>query len=424
MKLEDDIVITAFGAITPIGSTYAEIQNSLYNGISGIKKINKFPIDFFITQHAGIPEEGNRPNNLSSKNIKNGELFYAELAVRQLMKHEQFSHDYYQPDRMGCVLGVDEPAVDMGLCFDLRQGYENSPMTKQILLDRMTKHFRLSDCLNLAPSSVLSIINKHVAFSGYSNVHLGLCSASLQAIGLGYQALKSNKLDAVIVGGVSGKVNPLNLARLELMDVISTDINMPPQKRSRPFDNKRSGFVLAEGGILFLLEKRKDAEIRGVKSLLTVAGYGSSMAAQHIVASHKDSREMILAMKRALIDANMSEQDIELINAHGTSTILNDIHESKAISSVFKNKPNVLVTANKSLHGHLIAASGAMEVLNTLISINENFIPGVINLENQDEKCTVNVVSKTLNKSITTVLKNSFGMGGLAASMILKKGDI
>jgi 3-oxoacyl-[acyl-carrier-protein] synthase II len=252
---------------------------------------------------------------------------------------------------------------------------------------------------------------------------VGLCSASLQAIGMGMQAIHSGQLDAVIVGGISGKVNPINLARLELMDVISTDLNLDPTKRSRPFDQKRSGFVLAEGAVLFVIEKRNNILQRGDKPLLNLLGYGASLGAEHIVAPHQNSLEMRLAMQRALDSARMSALEVDLINVHGTSTVLNDLHESQAINSVFGND-EVSVTANKSLHGHLIAAAGAMEVLNTLISTQEGFIPGSINCDHQDRQCKINLIKNTINETPNFILKNSFGMGGLAASMLLGRGDL
>ena len=157
---------------------------------------------------------------------------------------------------------------------------------------------------------------------------------------------------------------------------------------------------------------------------MSLLGYGSSLAAQHIVTPHLESLEMELCMKRALADAGMVPSQIDLVNAHGTSTVLNDLHESKAIHSVFgENAKFVKVTANKSLHGHLIAAAGAMEVLNTLVTINEKCVPGTINLDEQDSRCQLNVVRKTEAADINVVLKNSFGMGGLAASVILGKAE-
>lgn len=416
---KENIVISAFGAVTPLGSTYDAICDALKKGISGIKSIEKFNCETFTTQHAGVPDEGNELVRWPSNRPRFAELVYAEMAAKHLLAHPNFPKSLYNANRIGCIVGVDEQAADVQLCLKMKADKKIEPSNNQ-LLDKMVRHFKINDCLNLEPSSVLSAIYKMIPFSGFSTTHVGLCSASLQAIGMGMQAIQHGKCDAMIVGGISGKVNPINLARLELMDVISTDLSLKPEQRSRPFDKRRSGFVLAEGAVLFLIEKESDVIARGDKPLLRLLGYGASLGAEHIVAPHHDSLEMKLAMRRALENSRLTSSDIDLINVHGTSTILNDHYESKAISDVFDNKL-VPVTANKSLHGHLIAAAGAMEVLNTLIALNEEFIPGSINCDEQDENCAVNLIKKTQFQKINRVLKNSFGMGGLAASMVLER---
>jgi 3-oxoacyl-[acyl-carrier-protein] synthase II len=417
MNDTDEIVITAFGAVTPIGGHYETIRAALFGGISGIKENRKFNCDEYIIKHAGIPDEGNEAIKWPAvKKDSIGELFYAELAANRLREHPLFPKDFYSDDQLGCVVGVDEPPLDLELCIKMFSSNEKN-MT---ILNRLLENIKLSNYNNYDVSAVLNSIYKKIPFSNYAKCHVGLCSASLQSIGMGYNAIRSGRIQAAIVGGVSGKVNPINAARLELIGATSLDTQLNPTQRSRPFDKRRSGFVLAEGGVLFLLEKKSNVLKRKESPLLKILGYGSSLAAQHIVAPHTESLEMSLSMERALQDSGIAPQKIELINAHATSTILNDLHESRAINRVFgDHTKDIKVVANKSLHGHMIAAAGAMEVLNTLISVNENFIPGTINLDNHDEECIVNVIKQTENAKISIVLKNSFGMGGLAASMVL-----
>lgn len=420
MMRDDEIVISAFGCITPLGNSYDQIKYALQAGISGIKENKKFNCKDYVIKHAGIPDEGNEKIQWSStsKNIV-GEMFYADYAAKNLVNHPNYPSNFYEPQRIGCIVGVDEPAADLRLCFNMFSETNAS----NLMYDKLVNNIRLGEYINHEPTTVLNTIYKHIPFTGYANCHMGLCSASLQAIGMGVRAIQRGTIDAAVVGGVSGKVNPINLARLELVGAISLDVNFAPHERSRPFDKLRSGFVLAEGGVLFLLEKRSNVEKRKVDPLLKILGYGTSLSAQHIVIPHTESLEMELCMYRAIRDAKIDVKQIDVVNAHGTSTILNDLHESKAINTVFgKLNNSVKVVANKSQHGHLIAAAGAMEVLNTLISINENFIPGTINVDNQDKSCNVNIVKKTeYDVHTSVVLKNSFGMGGLAASMILGK---
>lgn len=419
-KVLDSVLITAFGAVTPIGSQYEEIEKSLKFGLSGIKKNEKFNCESYITEHAGIPDEGNAHIRWPNNNRITGEMFYADLSAERLKAHPAFPHHYYDSERIGCIIGVDEPAIDIQLALKINKNTKSNSQ-EECRIKHFIDTLRLSDCFNFEPSMVLNKIYKNIPFGGYSMCHVGLCSASLQAIGMGMNAIQNDLADAMIVGGVSGKVTPINLARLEKMDVISTDTNLLPEERSRPFDSKRSGFMLAEGAILFMLEKSSNVKRRGAKGLLEVSGYGSSLGAQHIVIPHKDSLEMELSMRRAINDAGLTENDIDHINAHGTSTVLNDLHESLAINRIFSDNKKITVTANKSLHGHLIAAAGAMEVLNVLVYVNQGFIPATTNLYSQDPQCVLNVVKKIKEQKINTVLKNSFGMGGLAASLVLKR---
>ncbi len=387
MKNNIEVSISAFGAVTPIGSSYTDIFDSLYHGKSGIKKNLKFCCDKYALGDAGIPDEGNEAIKWShdQRNII-GETFYASLAAKRLRESDRFPKGFYREDQIGCIIGVDEPPVDLELCMDMFGSMNHD----KSLIEKLTNHIRLHHHHESEPSAALNSIHKEIKFSGCAKTHLGLCSASLQAIGMGYKAIQNGLVEAMIVGGVSGKVNPVNAARLELIGAISLDTQFSATERSRPFDRRRSGFVLAEGAVLFLLEKKSNLKKRHETPLLNILGYGASLGAEHVVAPHKQSLEMRLSMGRALNDAGVSPSAIDVINAHGTSTQLNDLHESMAINHLFKDHANhINVVANKSIHGHMIAAAGAMEVLNTIISVNEGFIPGTINLEEQDERCNI-----------------------------------
>ncbi len=415
-----EVVITAFGCCTPIGSSYQTIKDALISGVSGVRKILKYDTSGFRSQFAGVPIEGNERIKWSTKGSSIiGDIFYTHLAVNNLKKHPGFPHGEYDPHRIGCFIGADEPVPDMqqtiNLIYDLVKN-QNGGLNKEEIIER---HFRISDFFNYDPTVTLNKIAKVIPFTGPAVCHLGLCSASLQAIGIGYESIRNGRIDAAVVGGVSAKITQEHYLGLEASDVISTDNTISPEKRSRPFDLWRSGYIPAEGSVLFMLERRSQVEKRGNReSLLEILGYGSSQNAYHVVKPDEESREMILSMTRAIKDANIKPEEIDLVNAHGTSTILNDIHESIAINTVLGKK--VRVTANKSIHGHMIAAAGAMETLNTLISCRDKFIPGSINVERQDPKCPINLITKTVWEQPKIVLKNSFGMGGLAASIIFR----
>ncbi len=423
MSTLDPICISAYGAITPLGNSLDEISHALQHGISGVRAIEKFNTSTFQTKWAGVPELGNqliRWPRTGRPGGKPGELLYAEMAAEQLVG--QFNpSQHYPASRIGCVIGVDEPSIDPQRCVELAHllGPEGCNNREQ-LVQKATDYFRVSEMMDLDVTSVLRTIHKFVPFSGYARCHVGLCSASLQALGMARQAILDGKVDAVVVGGVSAKVTPFNLAQLEAIGALCTDPLLDGPARCRPFDQRRSGFIPAEGAVLFVVERESAIKARGGKVLARLLGYGASLAAEHIVAPHSGSLEMRLCMERALADAAVPLQDISCINAHGTSTKLNDYHESQAFEQIFGKGQVPPVTATKSMHGHLIAAAGAMEVLGTIAAFRDNFIPGVINLEQQDDAIEVPVVQKTRAAQLNYVLKNSFGMGGLAASMVLQ----
>lgn len=421
------ICISAYGAVTPLGHSLDEISDCLQKGISGIRAIKKFNTETFSTKWAGVPVLGNDnirwPREVRQAS-RPGEMLYAEVATEELLsRFNPLSH--YDPSRIGCVIGVDEPSIDPQRCVELahQMGAEDSNQRDK-LVKKSTDYFRISEMMDLDVTAVLRTIHRQIPFSGYTRCHVGLCSASLQALGMARQAILDGKVDAVIVGGVSAKVTPFNLSQLEAVGAVCTDPLLEGQQRSRPFDNRRSGFMPAEGAVLFILEKESAVTARGGSNYCRLLGYGASLAAQHIVAPHTEGREMRLCMERALAEAGLPLADISCVNAHGTSTKLNDFHEATVLEEIFGKDSVPPVTATKSMHGHLIASAGAMEVLGVMASFRDGFIPGVVNLDKQDPTIKVPVVKSTEYGRVDNVLKNSFGMGGLAASLVLQNPQV
>ncbi|MGC5701695.1 beta-ketoacyl-[acyl-carrier-protein] synthase family protein [Pseudomonas sp. NFXW11] len=420
--MRERVVITALGCCTPLGSTYDSVSAALSAGASGIRQIRKFDTSTFKSHYAGIPEEGNI-SPPASKRRRSWDELYMGVALKGLMAWPGFDLGGISPERIGCFLGVDEPVPDIhqtiDFVFDLERGADKAFSNMAAMME---KHYRISDFARLDSTQLLRQIHAQIPFHGPTMVHLGLCSASLQAIGTGFEQVACGRVEAAIVGGASAKVTPEHYIGLESVDVICTDPALPFDGLSRPFDSRRSGYVPAEGAVLFLLETYASARKRGSTPLMEIVGYGASMNASHIVKPDPDAREMKLSMTRALASAGLDASQIGLVNAHGTSTVLNDLHESAAICSVLSE--TVPVTANKSLHGHMIAAAGAMETLNTLIGLREGFIPGTRNLEVRDPNCKANLVAETRSAHVEYCLKNSFGMGGLAASMIFRRVEL
>jgi 3-oxoacyl-[acyl-carrier-protein] synthase II len=420
------VCVSAVGAVTPLGESFDDIAEALYASTSGIRKIVKFNVENFKTKWAGVPEYGSSlirwPRASNSPLTRPGELLYAERAAAHLLR-EANPLAWYEPNRIGCVLGVDEPALDIQRCVEFLEKPTTRLEDRKTFARQASEYFRLSELLDSDETSALRVVHKLIPFAGYTRCHVGLCSASLQAIGMGLRAIQDHRADAVIVGGVSGKVTPTNVARLEAVGAVCVDPKLTGPQRSRPFDARRSGFVPAEGAVFFLLEREDAVLRRGGNVYGRVLGYGSSMGAQHIVAPHSEEQEMRLSMTRALNDADKTPDEIDCINAHGSSTKLNDAHEARALTALFFGWADPLVTATKSQHGHLIAAAGAMEVLCALISFDKDFVPAILNLENPEPAMGLPLVERSMFRQIQRVLKNSFGMGGLAASIVLENGS-
>ena len=418
------ICISAIGAVTPLGDTLDEVTSAFHEGRSGIRAIEKFSTDTFDTKWAGLPPIANElmhwPDRDNRCSVRPGEVLYAERAVKSLLA-EFNPLDAYAADRVGCVLGVDEPAINPQRCIDIvqRTGRANINNRRQ-LIDNAVQSFRISELLDIDTTAVLRTIHKAVPFSGYTRTHVGLCSASLQALGMAFNAIRAGRIDAAIVGGVSAKVTPMNIARLEAIGAVCTDPALEGPERSRPFDRRRSGFMPAEGSVLFVIERESAARARGGQIYARLKGYGASLSAEHIVAPHTQNTEMRLCMQRALADAGIALDEFSAINTHGTSTKLNDHHESRAIAEVFKGSRIPAVAATKSQHGHLIASAGAMEVLGIIGSFRDDFLPAIRNLGESDEEAILPLLRERRDGPVRNVLKNSFGMGGLAASMVLQ----
>ncbi|SMS02396.1 3-oxoacyl-[acyl-carrier-protein] synthase 2 [Vibrio mangrovi] len=425
-SLSDPICISAYGAVTPIGNSLEEIKDNLINNRSGIKLIDKFDTNLMKNNFAGVPDVGE--HNIKwplDKPLKNGEVLYTRLAIERLLANGQL-HEYYQSDDIGCILGLDRPSFNVDSYINYckavtKKGSERNFDTK---IASMVESLKLNEFENVETTSILKEVNDHIKIGSTCLCHLGLCAASAYSLIMAARDIYSGKSKAVITGGVSARVSPYNVSRLESMGVTAGP-NFPPEQVCRPFDKQRSGFVLAEGAILFSVERLSAVRERGVEPLAIISGYGASMGSEHIVAPHSEEVEMLLCMNKAIKNSGVPLEDIDLINAHATSTQQNDYHESKAIKEIFGDLQPI-ISATKSQHGHLIAAAAAMEMLCVIISMRYDFVPKIINLDEIDFNFPsgLNFAAENVHKKIKYALKNSFGMGSLAASVIMKNPRI
>jgi 3-oxoacyl-[acyl-carrier-protein] synthase II len=248
------------------------------------------------------------------------------------------------------------------------------------------------------------------------------CASGTQAIGNAFRVIQKGEVDAMIAGGAEAAITPLIFAGLDVLKVM-TARNDEPEKASRPFDKDRDGFVISEGGGVVILEGLESAQNRGAKIYGEVLGYGLNSDAYHITAPDPDGRGAAGCMRMALSDAGISTDKIDYINAHGTSTVLNDLSETKAIKSVFGGRSKqVPISSNKSMIGHLWAGAGVLEAIFSLLTINHGIIPPTINYETPDPECDLDYVPNVARKvGVKIALSNSFGFGSTNATIVLGK---
>lgn len=419
----EKIVITGIGAITPLGGDLETIKTKLKSGQSGIDFFHSDEMSESQVRHAGIvrdeyfsADQGkwvdvqHRPTKLA--------LYATEMALKQADLGK-----YYDSSRMGMYIGTEPPTVDFS---------KQAMQLNDFLQSDLTLNTSQGDSVNggsvdliesgLFPQLMLSTISYAFSINGPAFLHLGTCSASAQSIGEAANMLRRGEVDLMIAGGASSKLDPISIARLMRVGALALT-TASPSELSRPFDSKRCGFTMAEGSVMFVLERLSDALARGVKPIAEVAGYGAALDGYSITDPHPESLGMTLSMMRALQDANLDPGDIDYLNAHGTSTVKNDFYETNAIKNIFGDLAYSLdISSTKSMHGHLMSAAGAMEALVSILSIKNNFIPPTINYQDPDAGCDLSyTTNKYKEKNISAVLSNSFGLGGQNCSLVIKK---
>lgn len=417
--MKDKIVVTGVSAVTPLGNNLDAISKNLKEGKSGIGYVSRYNLEDFPVKHGGIidikdldrikyPYDG----NLQFK------LFY--YCLNNL--YSSFE-GYYESAKSGCIIGTNPNIAALDDVKYLGEMYRK--IRRQ---DYLEDTYKNSDetythkMMNMNPSLLLYYAAKDFHLNGPCFCNFGTCSASSQAIGDAYRLLKSGKVDLVVCGGISVNLDPISIARLCRLNALEhTKANA--SDNCSPFDKHRSGFTIGEGCILFILEREKDALERNAEIYAEVKGYGASMDGFSLSDPHEDALGMKLSMERALEDAKLTMKDIDYINAHGTGTKKNDKYETMAIKKVFKEYADGLdISSTKSMHGHLLTAGGAMEALVSIIGIKNNFIPPTIHYETPDPECDLCYTpNKSKSKQVTNILTNSFGLGGINASLVISK---
>jgi 3-oxoacyl-[acyl-carrier-protein] synthase II len=404
------VVVTGVGAVTPLGIGVEESWQALCQGKSGVGVITRFDASDFRTRVAGEVKGFNPLDFIERKLVRREDRFihFAMASTRMAMDDSGLSINGSNGDRVGVSVGTA-----MG-------GVESIEKNHQLLLkgarNQITPFFIPSFLCNMAAGQIAV----EFGAAGVNMCSVTACASGTQAIGNAFRVIQRGEADAMIAGGAEAAITPLIFAGLDVLKVM-TARNDEPEKASRPFDKDRDGFIISEGGGIVILEELEFARNREAKIYGEVLGYGLNSDAYHITAPDPEGKGAATCMRLALNDAGISIDMVDYINAHGTSTVLNDLSETKAIKSVFGGRSHQIpISSNKSMIGHLWAGAGVVEAIFSLLTINHGIIPPTINYENPDPECDLDYVPNAARKAgVKTVLSNSFGFGSTNATIIL-----
>ena len=410
--MERRVVITGLGLVTPLGIGVDETWSALCEGRSGVGEITRFDTTEFTTKIAAEVKDFNAEDFLPKKDAKRTEKFiaYAVAGARMAVENARLTIDNSNGPRIGVITGCGLGGLEM---------LETTARTVQEKGPRRCSPFFIPRLIgNMAPG----MISIHLGAKGPNISVATACAAGAHAIGDACNTILRGQADAMITGGVESVITPTCIAGFNAMKALSTR-NDDPQKASRPFDRDRDGFIVGEGAGILILEDLEHALARGATILAEMAGYGQSGDGYHMTSPSPDGDGMIRCMQAAIDSAGISAGAIDYINAHGTSTPLNDLYETRAIKKVLgENAAKVPVSSTKSMTGHLLGGAGGIETAFTVLALKNGIIPPTINLENPDDECDLDYVPKVARKAdITYAMSNSFGFGGTNASLVVKR---
>lgn len=410
--MEKRVVITGLGAITPIGKNINETWEGIKKTKCGIDNITSFDASTFKTNLAAEVKEYNPLEYLDIKQSKRLDKSsqFAIIAAREAFKDSGITMENTDFEKVGVFV-----STGIGGLKTIQEQCETNCMKGH---NRVSPMFIPMAIANM-PSGNIAI---DLGVKGESISIVTACASSTHAIGEAYKTIKYGSEDVIITGGTESSICEVGIAGFENMKALSNSEDKT--RASIPFDKERNGFVMGEGSGILILEELNHAKKRGAKIYAEVIGYGATSDSYHITSPSPDGEGAARAMIRAIEDANINRKDIDYINAHGTSTHLNDMCETLAIKKALgeENIKNLLVSSTKGNTGHLLGAAGAVEAIFCVKAIEEKIVPPTINYKEKDEECDLNIVpNKPINKDLNIVMSNSLGFGGHNASIIIKK---
>jgi 3-oxoacyl-[acyl-carrier-protein] synthase II len=411
--MERRVVVTGIGCVSPIGIGVEETWKGIVEGRSGITRITKFDASNLPSQIAGEVKNFKPQDFMPEKLVSRVDTFiqYAIASARMALEDANLV-DVELGERAGVIIGVGMGGVGQVEHYTRildERGYK-----------RVTPFFIPMIIPNMAAGQVAILFGA----KGPNLAVCTACAAGNHAIGEAYRMIKNGLIDIAICGGTESLITPLTVAGFSVMKALSTR-NDEPEKASRPFDAKRDGFVIAEGSGILVLEELTQAQKRGAKVYAELIGYGATCDAYHMTAPSPDGEGAETCMKLALEDANIAPNEVDYINAHGTSTPLNDVAETKAIKKVFgEHAYKLMVSSTKSMTGHLLGGAGGLEAVITVKALETGIAPPTINLEEPDPECDLDYVPNQARRAnIKVAMSNAFGFGGTNACLVFKKWE-
>ena len=406
------VVISGVGLITPLGIGVEETWRELCAGKSGIGEITRFDTSDFQTKIAGEVKDFRPEDFLTQKDARRTTTFiaYAVAATRMALEDSGLVIDQSNADRVGvftgCGLGGLASLEETNRIIETRGPSRVSPFFIPMMIGNMAA----------------GMISMQFGAKGPNACMATACAAGLHSIGDAFKLVQQGRADGMIAGGVESVITPSCIAGFNAMKALSTR-NDAPQKASRPFDRDRDGFVVGEGCGIVILETLEAARERGAHIYAEICGYGMSGDGYHMTAPSPDGEGAARCMLAAINDAGISYKQIDYINAHGTSTQLNDLYETRAVKTIFKDQAHLMpISSTKSMTGHLLGGAGGIETVITALTIDEGVIPPTINFDNPGEECDLDYVPHvSRKKDVEFAMTNSFGFGGTNGSLVLKK---
>ena len=407
------VVITGLGTVNPLANNVKDYWERVKACENGITRITRFDPSEHPSQVAGEVKDFNPGDFFDAKEARRMDRFtvYAVAAAIQAHEDAGLKNDEIDPDRIGIVLGNGIGGIEV-LGNNFKKFFERGVKAVHPLLAPMM-------ITNIAPANVAIKLN----LQGPCHAVVTACASGTDAIGEALSWVRRGRADMMLAGGTEAALTPLGLASFTAIQAVSTKYNDKPEKASRPFDAERDGFIMSEGSGIVVLEELEHAKKRGAHIYAELLGYGATCDANHLTAPHPEGVGAVRAMRRALVDGGLTIEDIDYVNAHGTSTPANDPVECKAIREVFGEHADKLkVSSTKSMVGHLLGAAGGVEAITTTLALQEQFYPPTRNYENPDPECALDFLpNKGVSAPMRAAISNSFGFGGHNGVLVFKR---